>query len=212
MTSRSIAPAIPAHESRHAHHTVGRANPTRALVVLLLAWLLVAPGIQAAEIEEIQFPENVEAGGDTLPLFGLGLLRYRVFFRGYVGGLYLPTGATADQTLTDVPKALELYYFWDIEGRFFGEAAEELLVKSHPPERIAALRERLDRLNSIYRDVKVGDRYRLSYVPGTGTTLLYNGKALGTIPGADFAEAYFGIWLGDQPLNETFRDQMLGGR
>jgi len=211
MSSRPNAPVMHALRSSARRPQLRRSRPVGSLI-LLISLLLAAPSSHAAEIEEISFPESVDAGADTLPLFGLGLLRYRVFFRGYVGGLYLPAGASADQTLTDVPKALELYYFWDIEGRFFGEAAEELLVKSHPPERIAALRERLDRLNAIYRDVKVGDRYRLSYVPGNGTTLLYNGKALGTIPGADFAEAYFGIWLGKEPLNEAFRDQMLGGR
>ena len=183
-----------------------------SMLIALAMAMLVASQAQAAEIEEIPFPEKVTAGEQSLPLHGLGLLRYRVFFRGYVGGLYLPENVPASRTLEDVPKALELYYFWDIEGRFFGEAADELLEQNHPPERVAAIRERLDRLNTLYRDVKVGDRYRLTYVPGEGTTLSHNGKALGTIPGADFAADYFGIWLGAKPLNNAFRDQMLSGR
>jgi len=158
----------------------------------------------------VPFPETVEAGSNRLPLFGLGLLRYRVLFRGYVGGLYLPAGATADATLEDVPKALELYYFWNIKGRLFGQAADDLLARSHPPEHIARLRERLDALHALYRDVEEGDRYRLTYVPGVGTTLALNGQPLGTIPGADFARDYFGIWLGPEPINESFRDQILG--
>lgn len=175
------------------------------------AALAPAPGI-SAEIEDIAFPDSVEIGDDTLPLFGLGLLRYRVFFRGYVGGLYLPPDAGASQVLDDVPKALELYYFWDIDGDLFGEAANDLLARTQPPERLAALRDRLDRLHALYRDVEEGDRYRLSYAPGVGTTLLYNGRPLGTIPGADFASAYFGIWLGSDPLDVSFRDQILSGR
>ena len=63
----------------------------------------------------------------------------------------------------------------------FGDAAEELLAGNLPPERIAAMRSRLDRLNRLYRDVEAGDRYRLTYVPGEGTTLSYNGQPLGTI-------------------------------
>ena len=180
--------------------------------ILLAIAMLDASPAQAAEIEEIPFPEKVTSGKQRLPLHGLGLLRYRVFFRGYAGGLYLPENLPASRTLEDVPKALELYYFWNIEGRFFGEAADELLEQNHPPERVAAIRERLDRLNTLYRDVKVGDRYRLTYIPGEGTTLSHNGKALGTIPGADFATDYFGIWLGAKPLNDAFRDQMLSGR
>ncbi len=180
--------------------------------MLLAIAMLVASQAHAAEIEEIPFPEKVNAGKQRLPLRGLGLLRYRIFFRGYAGGLYLPANVPASRTLEDVPKALELYYFWDIEGRFFGETADELLARNYPPERVAAIRDRLDQLNMLYRDVKAGDRYRLTYVPSEGTTLSHNGKALGTIPGADFATDYFGIWLGAKPLNNAFRNQMLSGR
>lgn len=168
--------------------------------------------VGAAEIEDIPFSEQVEIVDQRLPLFGLGLLRYRVVFRGYVGGLYLPRGVEATQVLSDVPKALELYYFWDIEGRFFGESAITLLERTHGPDRVARMRPQLDRLHALYRDVEAGDRYRLSYVPGRGTTLAYNGEELGTVPGADFARDYFGIWLGEDPINDSFRDQILSGR
>jgi len=188
-----------------------RAAPLRTGVLALALFLMVPVASLAAEIEDVPFPDTVDSGEEALPLFGLGLLRYRVLFRGYVGGLYLPPGSRSTQTLDDIPKALELYYFWDIEGRFFGEAADELLARTHPPERIEALRSRLDRLHRLYRDVKPGDRYRLTYTPGRGTTLSYNGEPLGTIEGADFAADYFGIWLGRDPLSEAFRDQMLSG-
>lgn len=176
------------------------------------ALVLAAAGpSHAAEIEDIEFPKAIVAGESEIPLFGLGLLRYRVLFRGYVGGLYLPAGTNKREVFGDVPKALELYYFWDIPGRFFGEAADDLLAQNLPPERLAAIRERLDRLNAMYKDVKVGDRYRLTYVPDEGTTVRLNGESLGTIPGADFARDYFSIWLGDNPLSEPFRDQILSG-
>ncbi|MHA7836555.1 MAG: chalcone isomerase family protein [bacterium] len=191
-----------------------RGVPIGLLLLLAIGSLgPLHPGIaRAAEIEDISFPAQVQAGPHRLAVFGLGLLRYRVLFRGYVGALYLPPGASADDVLEDIPKALELHYFWDIEGRFFGEKADELLEETLAPQRLESLRERLDRLHSLYRDVEAGDRYRLTYLPGRGTTLTYNGEALGTIPGADFARAYFGIWLGPEPLNESFRDQILGRR
>lgn len=188
-----------------------RSTSLLASLLVGLALLLGAPISPAAEIEDIPFPDEVRSEAGTLPLYGLGLLRYRVLFRGYVGGLYLPEDVETSRLFDDVPKALELYYFWDIEGRFFGEAADDLLSRSLPADRLAALRSRLDRLHGLYRDVEEGDRYRLTYSPGLGTTLALNGEVLGTIPGADFAADYFGIWLGDEPLNVPFRDQMLGG-
>lgn len=188
-----------------------RSTPFLAPVLIGLALLLVALPSSSAEIEDIPFPDEVRSEAGPLRLYGLGLLRYRVLFRGYVGGLYLPEGVEAKQLFGDVPKALELHYFWDIEGRFFGEAADDILSRSLPPERLSALRSRLDRLHALYRDVDEGDRYRLTYSPGVGTSLALNGEVLGTIPGADFAADYFGIWLGQAPLNVPFRDQMLGG-
>ena len=52
-------------------------------------------------------------------------------------------------------------------------------------------------------------RVEVSCEEGEGMSLDYNGERLGTIPGADFARDYFGIWLGAAPLNEDFRDQMF---
>ncbi len=192
---------------------LGNSARTGILLFAAAASLFVgaARPSQGAEIEDIEFPKTVVAGDTEVPLFGLGLLRYRVLFRGYVGGLYMPAGAKKDEVFQDVPKALELYYFWDIPGSFFGEAADDLLAKNLPPERLASLRARLDRLNAMYKDVDVGDRYRLTYVPGEGTTVRLNGESLGTIPGADFARDYFSIWLGKNPLSVPFRDQIMNG-
>jgi len=37
-----------------------------------------------------------------------------------------------------------------------------------------------------------------------------NGHRKGMIPGADFADAYFRIWLGERPLDTALRDRLLG--
>lgn len=189
------------------------ALPLRLGILALWLGTLAAPLAAGAavptEIEGVSFPASVQAGEAELPLFGTGLLRYRVLFRGYVGGLYLPPNATAAAVGKDVPKALELSYFWAIKGKLFGEAATELLVRQHGPERVRALKKQLDAMHALYRDVEVGDRYRLTYVPGRGTELRLNGELLGTVPGADFARDYFGIWLGRDPLNADFRDAIL---
>ena len=73
----------------------------------------------------------------------------------------------------------------------------------------AALRPRIDRLNALYRDVNEGDRYALTYLPGSGTELSYNGRPLGRVEGADFAAALFSIWLGDSPVDEGLKRSLL---
>ena len=181
--------------------------------VACVLWVATSAGLAlAAEIEDVRFPDSIETGDTRLGLHGLGLLRYRVLFRGYVGGLYLPRATPGKRVLDDVPKALELSYFWAIEGRLFGEAATEILKRQHGAARVAEYQSELDALHALYRDVEVGDRYRLTYVPGRGTELALNGEVLGIVPGARFARDYFGIWLGEDPLNEPFREALIRGR
>jgi hypothetical protein len=64
-------------------------------------------------------------------------------------------------------------------------------------------------MNAAYRGVAPGDRYALVYAPGSGTTLLWNGEERVTISGADFAAAYFAIWLGHDPVDESLRRRLL---
>jgi acyl-CoA synthetase (AMP-forming)/AMP-acid ligase II len=77
---------------------------------------------------------------------------------------------------------------------------------------LARIQSRIERINAAYRDVKPGDRYSLTYLPGRGTELALNGKPLIVIEGADFAAAYFGIWLGREPIDENLKRDLLKGR
>ena len=118
----------------------------------------------------------------------------------------------AQEALADVPKRLELSYFWGIKGSDFGKAGDEILERNVDPDTLARLRPRLEQINALYETVKPGDRYALTYVPGIGTELALNGRSKGIIPGADFAAAYFRIWLGDQSIDTALRDQLLACR
>jgi len=58
--------------------------------------------------------------------------------------------------------------------------------------------------------METGDRYSLTYIPGKGTELALNGEHKGTIEGSEFAAALFSIWLGNKPIDKTFKKQILG--
>ena len=94
-------------------------------------------------------------------------------------------------------------------GTDFGKVGDQILAQNVDAQTFEALRPRLDRINTLYRDVKPGDRYSLTYVPGVGTELALNGSPLGVIDGADFGAAYFRIWLGDHSIDARLRDQLL---
>jgi hypothetical protein len=135
-----------------------------------------------------------------------------VFIDAYVGAFYLPEAVPSGQALSDVPKQLEIEYFHAIAAADFVDATRSGIAKNVSSMTFERVRPAVEELNRLYRDVKPGDRYRLTYVPGKGTTLALNGAPLGTVTGADFAAGLFAIWLGPAPLDDGLKRRLLGGR
>lgn len=187
-------------------------KPTFAFL-LLPAILLLAP-LSAADtpvvVDDFRFTKAVDIQDQRLTLKGAGLLRYMVFIKAYAGALYLPDPAPSDPVMAPVAKRLELAYYHAIRSEDFAKATRAKIRDNVDADQARKLRTRIDRLAELYRDVKPGDRYALTYLPGEGTRLSLNGEDLGLIPGDDFAGAVFSIWLGDHPIDEEFRDTLLG--
>lgn len=167
---------------------------------------------QTLTIENETFPKVVTVGEERLTLCGAAPLRWLKLVKVYVAALYLPEGTRSSEVLSDIPKRLEISYLVAIKGADFGPAAEPILARNVSAAELKRLRHRIDRLNATYRDIKPGDRYALTYQPGRGTELSWNGEPLITIEGADFAAAYFSIWLGRKPLDDNLKKALLHGR
>lgn len=182
---------------------------TGLLLASLVVWVLPAT---AAEIEGVTFAESYQAGSITMPLYGIGLAKFLRTIKVYVGALYVNRWTNPEMVLEDVPKRLELSYFRSVEAKDITRASEKNLTDNVPQTVIATLRPRIDRLHRLYEDVKPGDRYALTYVPGIGTELAFNGIRKGLIEGADFAAAYFAIWLGPDPINQPLKEGLLSRR
>ncbi len=179
-------------------------------VVALLGALAAAPA-QAVEESGATFPDQVSYAGHTLPVYSHGLLR-KYFIKVYAGALYLPPGEEASNYPQDISKCLILHYFLALDGEDIGPAGDQVMARMYPPAGMAGLKDRLARFNAAYEDVGDGDEYRLCYAPGAGTTLARNGKDLVTIDGADFAAAYFSLWLGSDPVDKRLRKALYTPR
>ena len=60
-------------------------------------------------------------------------------------------------------------------------------------------------------DVKRGDTLAFTQIPGRGIVVEVRGQAKGTLAGAEFARALWGIWLGERPPNPELKKGLLGG-
>lgn len=180
------------------------------LIVLSCCLLLALPApSRAVTMEGVTFADSVDIEGNAVPLRSVALLRYLRFIKVYVAALYLPPEVKATEVLADVPKRLEIAYLVAIGRSDFVKAATTVLEGNLTPAERTELQERLDALHAAYRDVQPGDRYALTYSPGRGTELALNGTPLITVAGADFAHAYFGIWLGRNPIDAQLRRDLL---
>ena len=186
----------------------------RSVAVLLFFLFIVChcTPVRALTVENVTFSDTVQIGGTPVPIHNAALLRYLKIIKAYVAALYLPEGVAAEQVLSDVAKRLEINYLVSIKGTDFGKGAAPTLERNQTPAELARLQGRIDRINTAYKDVKAGDRYSLTYLPGRGTELALNGTPLLTVEGADFAAAYFGIWLGREPIDDKLKRDLLKGR
>jgi hypothetical protein len=178
--------------------------------VLLVTGLWLVPFAMASSVTENgeSFARSVEEAGQRYTLIGSGVFRYMIW-TAYAGAYYQLEGETQPQPLSNTPRRLELAYFHAIEASDFAEATEKTLQDTLTLYEFNQIEAPLERLNQRYRDVVPGDRYLLSW-SGEQLRLSLNGEVLIEEQSADFASAMFSIWLGEQPLDDDFRDALLG--
>ncbi|MCP1317030.1 chalcone isomerase family protein [Halomonas sp. 707B3] len=187
-------------------------RPTKSTLWLaaLLGATLVTTSAAASSVTERgeRFERVVEENGQRYTLLGSGVFRYMIW-TAYAGAYYQLEGEREPQPLSDVPRRLELAYFHEIAAEDFAEATEKTLNDSLTLYEFNQVKESMAQLNQQYRDVVPGDRYLLSW-DGDQLRLALNGETLYEDSNAEFANAMFGIWLGERPLGEDFRDALLG--
>lgn len=177
----------------------------RASILLLV--LITALG--AAEVGGVLFEDRLVLHGSGVPLRGTAVQKWKVLWTVHATAWWQDP---ATEVQADTPKALELHYFHDIPAEGFRTATSEGFARGCTRVELAALQERLDLWNAAYIDIAAGARYRISYHPERGTSLGTADRILITVPGADFAIAIFGIWLGPKPVEANHRRDLLDGR
>lgn len=181
---------------------------TRIVASIFLIILTASP-LKAAQIEGVNFDDSCIIQDMKLTVRGVALLRYMVFIKAYVGGFYLDQNHQTSDLFNDVAKRLELHYFHAIPAADFAKSTKIMIENNLTNVEFNTLLPKIEQMNSFYQDVKPGDRYTATYIPGAGTELSLNGKPLGIVSGYEFANAYFSIWLGKNPIDEGFRDHLL---
>ncbi len=180
----------------------------KKIIVYFFIFLLTSSISQfahAAINRGIFFQDEITVGGRLLTLQGIGLLKWKYLIKVYSVGFYMPSHISSAKALEDIPKLLEYYFFINMKAKDFQTTGFELMALNVGEEKALSLRDQLFKLNSFYQDVKAGQRYTLTYTPSRGLELALDGKVLGILNDADFASAYFSIWLGPNPVSKELQ-------
>ena len=185
---------------------------TVAAAVFAMCFVYGAPGT-AGQLAGVSLSDQVTVEGRTLVLNGMGVREATILrLHVYVAGLYLEARSSDASRIiaAEETKRLVLSFVRDVGRDNLVAAWNEGFGKSGGPV-APGIRDRLATLNGWMVDVKRGDTLTFTQIPGKGIGVEVKGQAQGTLDGADFSRALWGIWLGDQPPNQKLKVGLLGG-
>jgi hypothetical protein len=184
----------------------------------LLVWCLLCFSAQAfaLEVEGVKLEDRAQVGKSVLQLNGAGL-RSVFIIKIYVAALYLESPkARADAVFADKgAKRIELHVVADETGsERFLNGFHKGIENNRDQAQLAKLKDRMDAFEKAFGSVKTvvrGDIIAFDWLPGVGTRITLNGKELGRIEGEDFYLALLSIWIGENPVKEGLKKELLGG-
>lgn len=159
----------------------GRAQPEQAALSL------------PAELQQFQ-PTLALRGRSTLTFLGMDIYEARLW----------TAPAFALEKFEQHPFALELQYRRSLTGRLIARRslAEMQRQSGFDPQRANAW---LAQMESLFPDVKQGERITGIYLPDAGARFVVNGQPVGEIADPLFARLFFGIWLSAQTSEPAMR-------
>jgi Chalcone isomerase-like len=167
------------------------------------------------ELAGVKYSPTAQVAGSTLQLNGAGI-RYKFVIKVYTAGLYLPAKAATPEAVLAAPgpRRMHVVMLRDIDANELGKLFTRGMQDNMPKDAFSKIIPGTLALADIFSSRKkllAGDSFFVDYVPGVGTTVLVNGKAVGDpIKEPEFYNALLSIWLGNSPADAQLKDALLG--
>lgn len=184
------------------------------IITLVISTLFSEANAQQQIVfEGVTIPRTITFENKTLQLNGAGS-RSKMWVEVYIQALYL-------SQLTQNPKEiindnLEMSIRIEITSALVssGKLTRALnagFEKSAGTD-FNTLKPKMELLKSyLAEEIKRGDVFELTYNPiDSSVWVTKNGTLKGKVPGFDFKKVFFGIWLGDNPVDQDLKNSLLG--
>ena len=184
----------------------------RVRFILLLILLGTFLNGHAAEIGGVHMPDLLDTEQGVLMLNGAGI-RTRFSLNVYVGGLYLRQKHINPEEIiaANEPMAIRLQVVYAmITAGIMAQATREGFSKATGGN-ITPIQPEIETFITVFSDkINKNDVYDLIYIPAKGVTTYKNKKPYTVTKGLPFKQALFGIWLCDNPVQQSLKKAMLG--
>ncbi len=188
----------------------------KRIILSLIVLLMMAPSVSAREIQDVEMPETLKAGDQTVALNGTGV-RKIMFMKPYVAGLYLRDAET------DASKIMMADELQVIRLELLSGQSRTLFLRAFKNGMRAgagsigaswdAVEPRYEKFTELLNDdFNEGDVFKFAYFPEEGVQIIKNDELRGTLEGLDFKQAFFGIWFNEEsPADADLKTAMLAG-
>ena len=193
----------------------------RRLVLLAFASaalaLPLAVRADTIEVGGVKFETTEQVGNAKLQLNGAGV-RYKAVFKVYAAGLYLNAKAATLEAVLGAtgPRRMHIVMLREIDANELGKLFTKGMEQNASREEFSKVIPGVIKMGEIFSQRKKlasGDSFSIDYVPGTGSTIVVNGKpAADPIKEPEFFNALMKIWLGKAPADSQLKDALLGAR
>ena len=160
----------------------------------------------------INIPLTVSAHETTLVLNGAGV-REKFYKDLFVLALYLKEKSNEALKImhANEPMAIKMHILSGlITSDRMEETTDEGFVRSTEGH-TEPIQAKINEFKAVFKQkIKKGDVYDFVYHPDKGTHVYKNGILAVIIPGLDFKQALFGIWLFKKPKDSDIQDKLMG--
>lgn len=188
---------------------------SQCLYSMLLLVMLPLPSM-ALTIDGYEIPQIIPATSkhSELKLNGASMRILYGVVDTYIGKLYVEnpvTDAAAIIAADEYKRMVFQVALKRVSGRRMATALYEALQLNTTREEASRLESRILQIVEMF-DVRLrkGEVGYIEWVPGMGSRVVVAGEEKGIIPGKDLNDAILRIWIGDNPVGETFKRQVLG--
>lgn len=182
------------------------------ILILFFSLLICNNSFSQVDIEGVMVPKIKTIAQKDLHLNGAGI-REKMWIDLYVGALFLEkSNHNADAIITmDKAMAIDLTIISSlITSEKMVDAVNEgfkYSTNGHPEK---FEQEITELLNVFKTPISKGDHYSFVYIPNKGTEIIKNSTLAIVIPGLEFKQALFGIWLCSKPADKNLKKGLLG--